>query len=113
MEKLPEDFKQKWTAALRSGDFKQGEGQLYSPTSDTWCCLGVAGSLCGYSKEQLATKIFIGSNDSEYIEPIQEYPIILIRTDASDMALRLANMNDGLEGPKSFSQIADWIDENL
>lgn len=34
--------RKKWTAALRSGEFAQGKGQLYEPETDGYCCLGVA-----------------------------------------------------------------------
>ena len=31
-----------WIKALRSGDYKQGEGCLYNNKDDSFCCLGVA-----------------------------------------------------------------------
>lgn len=36
---LPEDVKEKWLAALRSGEYKQCGGQLYNGYG--YCCLGV------------------------------------------------------------------------
>ena len=30
-----------WVAALRSGKYKQGRKQLFSPMNDSYCCLGV------------------------------------------------------------------------
>lgn len=35
------DIKAQWTAALRSGEYKQGQGGLRNPQDDTFCCLGV------------------------------------------------------------------------
>jgi hypothetical protein len=32
---------QKWVAALRSGDYKQGKGVLHNQDTNTYCCLGV------------------------------------------------------------------------
>src|SRR5688572_17403992 len=34
-------IKEKWVKALRSGEFKQGEGKLHDSDNDTYCCLGV------------------------------------------------------------------------
>ena len=36
-EKLMED----WIAALRSGNYLQGEGMLHNPDDNSYCCLGV------------------------------------------------------------------------
>lgn len=30
-----------WVVALRSGDYKQGRGQLYCVNTDSYCCLGI------------------------------------------------------------------------
>ena len=35
------EFFTKWITALRSGDYKQTEGALYSETEDAFCALGV------------------------------------------------------------------------
>jgi len=42
--------KKRWVAALRSGTYKQGTGQLKDVTNDTFCCLGVLCEL--YVKEK-------------------------------------------------------------
>lgn len=31
----------KWINALRSGKYKQGDGELYNDKQNTYCCLGV------------------------------------------------------------------------
>lgn len=44
MTKLHPEIKAQWVAALRSGEYKQGQGGLQSITADgvaTHCCLGV------------------------------------------------------------------------
>jgi hypothetical protein len=38
---MPQESKDKWVAALRSGDYKQGVGCLYTKTDNAYCCLGV------------------------------------------------------------------------
>ena len=35
------EAKAKWVAALRSGEYKQGDNWLYNPVSGKYCCLGV------------------------------------------------------------------------
>lgn len=39
MERLPPEVKSKWIAALRSGEWRQGIGELRTETG--FCCLGV------------------------------------------------------------------------
>ena len=38
---MPKALKKKWLAALRSGEYKQGQGLLYNPDNESYCCLGV------------------------------------------------------------------------
>lgn len=38
---MTEEFKKKWTAALRSGEYKQGVGCLHNRTKQQFCCIGV------------------------------------------------------------------------
>lgn len=42
-----EQNRRAWIAALRSGDYRQGQGQLHDPVTDTYCCLGVACRVLG------------------------------------------------------------------
>lgn len=97
MQKLPTEFKEKWVAALRSGEFKQGRGALYK--NGKYCCLGVADKIEGYEPD---------ARDSilKHHENVPE----IIRGD-TELTARLATMND--EGGKSFSEIADYIEQNL
>ena len=44
-----EENMRKWVAALRSGDYKQGRGDLHIP-DDRYCCLGVACEISGLGK---------------------------------------------------------------
>lgn len=39
-------IQQKWLAALRSGEFRQGTGKLRT-ADDRFCCLGVLSLICG------------------------------------------------------------------
>lgn len=111
--KLPEDFKAKWIAALRSGEYKQGKCSLYDPMTDSYCCHGVAGYLYGISKEALAGKPYIGDDSTKELAPPDGYPSVLIsmtNKSVGETVYYLAGMNDS---ERSFSEIADYIEKNL
>lgn len=99
MEKLPEDFKQKWVAALRSGEYKQGKTFLYNEHEDCYCVMGVAGLVLGISKSTMSGGCITTSD--------RGFPQYLsFSSDASEAIV----MNDN---GKSFSEIADYIEKNL
>lgn len=52
MERLPEEVKSKWVAALRSGEWQQGTGELNDGFGG-FCCLGVLAEVLepGVTKE--------------------------------------------------------------
>lgn len=106
MEKLPEDFKKKWVEALRSGKYKQGQYNLYD--AGRFCCLGIAGLLNGLTCEQMQGKSSLAQDIYKQVTPV---PL------DDDTLNSLTIMNDG-SGPesnqrKSFSEIADYIEQNL
>ena len=82
---MNQELKAKWVAALRSGEYKQGQGAM-RPTPDTYCCLAVLRDACD-------------------VDPFQQGfgHSVLVR------------MNDGEFGERkhSFDEIADWIEANL
>lgn len=97
MNKLPIEFKEKWLAALRSGEYKQCEGSLHSDAGH--CCLGVAEIVLGFESED--NEVLVG----DYI------PNAIVGTAHDNKIVGiLTNMNDN---GKSFLQIADWIEANL
>lgn len=111
MEKLPEDFKQKWIAALRSGEYKQGQYSLLDE-QDRMCCLGLAGILCGADKNYIRGKAYFDSDQNHAetrVLPPDGYPEILDPSKFPTYST-LAQMNDH---GKSFSEIADYIEANL
>lgn len=111
-------IKAQWIAALRSGQFKQDKGMLRSPVTGGYCCLGV---LChatghmtdddGYARTE--------DDDGHEVACSMELPAALATrfgiTDTTE--IELISMNDGTGGyvgkPKSFAEIADYIEENL
>ncbi len=50
IDRIDPEFKAKWTAALRSGEYEQGYGALHTLTNE-FCCLGVVCDLLELPKE--------------------------------------------------------------
>lgn len=111
--KLPEEFKKQWIAALRSGEYKQGQRALIVKQNDevSYCCLGLAYKIAK-GVDPIETK-------SGYIDgdiDVDGVPMCLVGNASAysnagyGIRKELAYMND--DG-KSFSEIADWIEENL
>jgi hypothetical protein len=115
--KLKPEVKAKWLEALRSGNYRQGRGLLRNLEND-YCCLGV---LCDVDTETeqcwyLGFGAYkFGVNEStvelEYFQrlcvPDKQTSLLHYH----DIRQRLIRMNDK-EG-KSFTEIADYIEENL
>lgn len=103
------DLKARWVAALRSGKYKQGYGAL-RPTEDTYCCLGV---LCdiyapdGWVMGAGEPYAFGRYEDTSYLPPTLSLDPGRSRRRQGQLTL----MND--EKRRSFTEIADWIEENL
>jgi hypothetical protein len=102
-QKLPIDIKQKWIAALRSGEYMQGIGKLYE--SGRYCCLGVLAAICGNSNKVLGKHLVLKDGMSGV-------PDLLIGPSSSNPIVDLLTTMNGITG-KSFDQIAGWIEENL
>lgn len=102
--KLPPDFKAKWIAALRSGEYKQGRGQLYDINNNTYCCVGVYAKCNGMNLTKNGMDFLESADSGLYYMPLQKHiGINLVR--------KLVEMNDS--GVKSFIEIADFIEANL
>lgn len=101
--KLPPDFKAKWVAALRSGEYEQGRSNLH--WGGKFCCLGVACVVASIPLVNLNNWSLI-PNHKEF----KEIPEILHDGYGDDVGLKLAAMNDN---NKSFTEIAQYIEENL
>jgi hypothetical protein len=117
LEMNPE-IRARWTAALRSGRFKQGRSALRS--QDELCCLGV---LCELAAEAGVVSAVPGKGDGhcwsydgfvDYLpESVQEWAGLpggnpLATAPGQRGAAPLAILND--EYDLSFAQIADAID---
>lgn len=89
------DFKRKWTAALRSTEFKQARETLCG-AGGSLCCIGVG---------------FVVSDSNRCVE------VMFTEDAAAEIGLTptqmdtLVDLND--MSKKSFPEIADWIEANL
>jgi hypothetical protein len=96
-------LKEKWVKALRSGRYKQTTGVLSEHDSsgrEANCCLGVLCRVARLRKDNWRDWGLLSDFDSGYA--------LLEEHDFNEQPL--ASLND--EG-KSFSEIADYIEENL
>lgn len=104
--KLPEEFKRKWIEALRSNLYLQGKEYLYNNKINTYCCLGVAGIVCGLTKEEMNNNEYLNDEivpEALYGDGEEDTQTIPVQT--------LVSMNDS--GRYSFNQIADFIEKEL
>ena len=124
--KLPKPLKRKWLAALRGRKYKQGKGTLFDEGDNTFCCLGVLGSVCGLSNLAMKEKAFL-EDGLEYDIGI-EIPKVIQQTFAvfndgtGNDAETEVDIRDYLKSKKSmvrmspkrksFGEIANWIEKN-
>lgn len=102
---LPREFAEKWVKALRSGEYKQGQIKLQK--GDEYCCLGVAGILCGLGDHDLLDhSLFYNQTNAIHLLPSE----IVGLASRNTLVGSLTTMNDS---GKSFPEIADWIEQNV
>lgn len=123
-----------WLEALRSGDFQQTAGQLFSKTKNAYCCLGVACRIAGLPSYEVERdeelSVYFGVQGEEYNassyltlptagrewlgvsdeNPAIDFPedLLDLSSDFGDYIPRdVASLNDG---GVTFAQIADLIE---
>lgn len=107
------EIKSKWLAALRSGEYKQGKGQLRK--EDNFCCLGVLCDLHAKETEQKWEVDYVGGN---YLNHCGNLPLAVrdwAGLGSANPKIEgdwLSNYNDNEPG-KSFAEIADLIEKHL
>lgn len=111
--KLPVHFKNRWVKALRSGNYEQCQSSLYD--GNGYCCLGVAGAICGVPKERMdSTGLLVEDHIS--FQEVKKIPKLLRgetskqEPDYNELVEILTEMND--KG-KSFKYIASYIERYL
>jgi len=114
---MDKKWKNKWITALKSGEYQQGRGALRT-LEDKFCCLGV---LCDLYGKEKGVNWELRKNKIKYIfldESGTLPTIVKQETCIKDGKMSIViTLNDGNNGdgepPKSFNEIADWIEENL
>jgi len=117
------EFFREWCSALRRGEFVQGRSALHTitqgvPSSDKYCCLGVA-CVVAVRHDMLARQL-IAHHDTYSYMPIGSDRDIYWAHMPFNLAnwleieqkeqVHLAKMNDN---GQPFSVIAGWIEQNL
>jgi hypothetical protein len=119
--KMPADLLAKWLVALRSGEYKQASGTLYSASQNGYCCLGVlqmAVDGCVERKledgrpETAPTSDWLMGHGVEFLGPEEvsgaDPWLPILDGDAEGGRASAMWANDS--GGKSFPQIADAIE---
>jgi hypothetical protein len=112
------DLMKRWIAALRSGEYKQGKGQLIK--DGRYCCLGV---LCDVVKDEMGLKI---DEPNVYLPNKNSFTSMLPYELSNEFCLEervngtsfqsiLAGMNDGEDDKpaRRFKTIANYIEKNI
>lgn len=115
---MDRDLRDRWVANLRSGNYKQGDTYL-KRANGTFCCLGV---LCdtmhvewrlAEHNEAYLPSAYGEQGNGNVLTPEGWHDLGLTEEQHDD----LYNMNDGTCAwngePKTFAEIADWIEEHL
>lgn len=120
---MKRDIADKWTAALRSGDYEQGQHALHS--NGAFCCLGV---LCELHRQEVggewskyqSAEAHVRAGDLTYVTANGDWDYSLLPEDVAEWA-ELASTNPGIPAHSclshrnddgwSFTQIADVISQ--
>lgn len=112
------EVKEKWVAALRSGQYPQARGVLNRTEPPGFCCLGVLCELAAaegvVSKSTGSVRASYGEDSKAYLLPyevqewagVDESPVVV----DNGYTVYLTEENDG---GQSFKQIADLIEKGL
>ena len=107
------EFVKKWIVALRSGEYKQGKGVLAIQEGDTvaFCCLGVAGHLCGYTANDMYMKGYLYPDKFPAVPKELEH----VFEDQFKADVPLWKILQGMNDHKmfTFDQIADYLEKEV
>ena len=97
VDPITDDEVREWVAALRSGEYKQGKGQL-KDNGGRYCCLGVEAEI--HNLESIS-EMYLRSPDGNFTSCLKM---------PSKLQDDLANMNDG---SAVFTDIADYLEKGF
>jgi hypothetical protein len=111
---MNKQVKKKWIEELRSEKYVQGQGQLYKPNENAYCCLGVLCKIYAREKKKAITNfVYQIGPDSEtldgYVYPL---PQICEWADINEDECRELGRKNDLED-LSFNSISDYIEKYL
>ncbi len=115
---MKKEIKEKWLTALRSDEYKQGAGMLYTAEGGepVHCCLGVLVDTMGYDPYGRFGDELRGLARVNTEEELSSDFLCHVGL-PHGYATSLMYMNDGKDtyegNQQSFEQIADWIEENV
>lgn len=101
--RLPKLFATQWVEALRSGEYKQTT--LVLCDNYGYCCLGVACKVVDVPQS------YIEAHNKDCISDFGFFNYGIPKELTLDLHKEFTVMNDELH--KSFSEIADWIEQNV
>ena len=113
--KMPELMKKKWLAALRSGEYDQGQGRLCTVDNTAYCCLGVLQMVCDKDVQRWSDSgESMGMPTPEWWES-HGVKDTAVSTRGTTLPHQLSAMNDGdsENEPDDFLEIADYIEKNV
>lgn len=104
--KAPAQWRKEWVAALRSGNYKQGQGALR--VDDCFCCLGVACDLFNNAKWERGT-----TRASYFLGNMSCIPLAvsLVFGLSSKQENILMELNDNDKA--TFAEIANYIEKEI
>jgi hypothetical protein len=113
------EIKEKWVAALRSGEYGQTCSQLKRDVENDkqhYCCLGVLGVIAGlhfYGSNEFAEDAEVDAfeENEEGNLPPTNYPALIKFGLTDKMVDKCINMNDTEH--LSFAEIADYVETNF
>ncbi len=129
--RLDSRTKRRWVTALRSGKYEQGDSELYSPSHNSYCCLGVLCDIVGVPQKDMSGLALPSDlkipdlNPNLSDEDLNEFGIATADAESSShgrSAYDFAVMYDGEMTPLSilndevcleFDEIADLIEKNV
>ena len=108
-------LKNKWLDALRSGKYQQIRRTLCDGQNG-YCCLGVLADVCEIGQWDESGAFYHVDGEDDYGDPndcwaeLSDHVLTAIDLDHADQSY-LITLNDS--ELRDFTEIADWIEENL
>lgn len=110
---MDSELKDKWVSALRSDEYKQGRGRLFS--NGKYCCLGVLCEVAGLNRAVSNDMTFYWDKDCNHKNAFllpHDFAEAIGATGDSKWR-EIIYMNDQPDAGADFNDIAEYIEKNL